>query len=177
MSSTSCATCSTPAWVWHSRASPCRSGPWPCTAHYERREIVAAVGYAVPGKKGSIPQGGILGLPDRKRELLFVTLDKSGKGFSPSTGTRTSPSAASSSTGRPRARPASAVPAAAYLESASNGWSFYLFVRPDPEASYAFLGPAVYQSHTGDRPIAITWRLRHPLPAALYDSYASLAAG
>jgi superfamily II DNA or RNA helicase/HKD family nuclease len=153
---------------------------WPLALHrhYERREIVAAVGYAVPGKKGSIPQGGILGLPDGKRELLFVTLDKSGKGFSPSTRYRDFAisrelfhweTQGEASVTRPSGR--------RYLESASNGWSFYLFVRPDPDSAYAFLGPAAYQSHTGDRPIAITWRLRHPLPAALYDSYASLAAG
>ena len=27
-----------------------------------------------------------------------------------------------------------------------------------------FLGPAEYVSHTGDRPIAITWKLLHPMP-------------
>ena len=53
--------------------------------HYTRIEIVAAVGYSTPGKKNGVPQGGILMLKDEKRELLFVTLDKSAKSFSPTT--------------------------------------------------------------------------------------------
>ena len=35
-------------------------------------------------------------------------------------------------------------------------------------APYTYLGPAEYVSHTGDRPIAITWRLARPMPAELY---------
>jgi hypothetical protein len=34
-----------------------------------------------------------------------------------------------------------------------------------------------YESHRGDRPIAITWRLVHPMPAALFERYATLASG
>jgi hypothetical protein len=50
-------------------------------------------------------------------------------------------------------------------------------VRTDPDSPYAFCGPASYQKHEGDRPIAITWRLDHPLPAALYQQFATLAQG
>jgi hypothetical protein len=32
-------------------------------------------------------------------------------------------------------------------------------------------------AHRGDRPIGITWRLEHPMPAALFESYATLASG
>ncbi len=35
---------------------------------------------------------------------------------------------------------------------------------------YIFLGPADYVSHTGDRPMAITWRLRQPMPTEVYLS-------
>lgn len=60
---------------------------WPLALHrhYSRREIIAAVGFVRPGDKGKLPQGGILRLVELKRELLFVTLDKSGKDFSPTT--------------------------------------------------------------------------------------------
>lgn len=64
-----------------------------------------------------------------------------------------------------------------YIESRTTGWSFYLFVRTDPEAAYAFLGQAAYESHTGDRPIAITWRLGHSMPATLFERYATLRSG
>jgi hypothetical protein len=63
-----------------------------------------------------------------------------------------------------------------YIESPANGWSFYLFVRADPDAAYAFLGTVLYRSHTGDRPLAITWRLQHRMPAVLFDAYATLTA-
>jgi len=33
-------------------------------------------------------------------------------------------------------------------------------------APYLFLGEADYVEHRGERPIAITWRLRVPMPAA-----------
>jgi superfamily II DNA or RNA helicase len=144
--------------------------------HYGRREILAAVGYVKSGEKGSTPQAGILKLPGEQRELLFVTLDKSGRDFSPTTRYRDyaisrelfhwetqSIASVSSESGR------------RYLESPDNGWSFYLFVRTRPDAPYAFLGPVRRVQHSGDRPIAITWRLEHPLPAALFERFATLA--
>jgi hypothetical protein len=39
-----------------------------------------------------------------------------------------------------------------------------------------FLGPASYVDHRGERPIAITWKLDHPLPADFY-AHAKIAAG
>jgi len=152
---------------------------WPLALHrhYTRRELIAAVGFVSPGEKGVIPQGGVLKI-DGNRELLFVTLDKSGKDFSPTTRYRDyaiSPelfhweTQAAASVTRPSGK--------RYVESATNGWQFFLFVRTDPEAPYAFLGPIRYESHAGDRPIAITWRLVSPLTARLYERYATLRPG
>lgn len=152
---------------------------WPLALHrhYARREIVAAVGYVGAGDKSLNLQSGILQLKDEQRELLFITLDKSGKRFSPTTRYRDyaiSPvlfhweTQAAASVSRPSGR--------RYLDSAATRWSFYLFVRTDPDAAFAFLGPARYESHTGDRPIAITWRLQHPLHPALFDTYRTLNA-
>jgi hypothetical protein len=145
--------------------------------HYSRREIVAGIGYVAGGDKLIKLQTGILKLEDQKRELLFVTLDKSGKSFSPTTRYRDYASSpelfhwetqAAASVSRPSGR--------RYLEP-TNRWTFYLFVRPDPESTFAFLGPIAYDSHTGDRPIAITWRLATPMPAMLYEQYATLRPG
>ena len=55
--------------------------------------------------------------------------------------------------------------------------TFQLFVRSAPTDAFAFLGPVRYQSHTGDRPIAITWHIEHPMPASLFERYATLATG
>lgn len=153
---------------------------WPLALHrhYGRREIMAAVGFVKPGSKGKIPQGGILKLEDERRELLFITLDKSGSGFSPTTRYRDYAisrslfhweTQAAASASRPSGR--------RYLESPDNGWSFHLFVRTRPDAPYAYLGPARVLRHEGDRPIAITWALAHEIPASLYQEYATLAQG
>jgi superfamily II DNA or RNA helicase len=150
---------------------------WPLALHhhYSRREIVAAVGFVNPGEKGKLPQGGILRIPGQSRELLFVTLDKSGKEFSPTTRYRDYAisselfhweTQAAASVTRPSGR--------RYLESRNSGWQFYLFVRPTPDDVYGFLGPVRYESHAGDRPIAITWRLETPMAPFLYERYATL---
>ena len=153
---------------------------WPLALHrhYTRREIVAGVGFVKPGKKGVTPQSGILMLPEERREILFVTLDKSASSFSPSTRYRDyaiSPmlfhweTQSAASVSRPSGR--------RYLDSPKNGWSFFLFVRSDPDAPYAFLGPVMLESSSGDRPIGITWRLEHAMAGALFDRFATLAQG
>ncbi len=153
---------------------------WPLAlhSHYGRREILVAVGHLEPGDKVSIPVGGVMKVGDSKRELLFVTLDKSGADFSPTTRYRDYAisrdrfhweSQGAASVTRPSGR--------RYIESPGNGWSFHLFVRTDPDAAYAYVGPVVYESHAGDRPIGITWRLAHPLRGGLFDLYRTLAQG
>lgn len=157
---------------------------WPLYLHrhYSRREIVSAVGFVSPGDKAKIPQAGVLKLEQAgapPRELLFVTLDKSGKSFSPTTRYRDyaqSPqlfhweTQAAASVSRPSGR--------RYLDSEQpsvrDACQFFLFVRTDPEAAYAFLGRVRYQSHSGDRPIAILWKLERSMPAALYETYRTL---
>lgn len=150
---------------------------WPLALHhhYSRREIAAAVGYVEPGEKRKVPQAGILKLEDTRRELLFVTLDKSGRSFSPTT--RYDDYALSPDAFRWETQGAASVTRPSgrrYLDSATNGWTFYLFVRTDPQATYAFLGPVRYDGHTGNRPIAITWKLPYAMPAALFALFATL---
>jgi hypothetical protein len=114
---------------------PVASWPLALHRHYTRREIVAGVGFVKPGKKGVTPQSGILMLPDEKREILFVTLDKSASSFSPSTRYRDyaiSPTLFHWET--QSAASATRASGRRYLDSPGNGWSFYLFVRSDPEA-------------------------------------------
>lgn len=152
---------------------------WPLALHrrYDRREIVAAVGFVRPGEKGKIPQGGILKL-EGQRELLFVTLDKSGASFSPTT--RYKDYAISPSLFHWETQSKASVfkeTGKRYVESPKNGWSFYLFVRPDEDSPYAFLGPVRYRSHEGNEPIGITWELEHPVPGGLYDAFATLTQG
>jgi hypothetical protein len=43
-------------------------------------------------------------------------------------------------------------------------------------APCTFLGPAIYVTHQGERPMTITWRLYHPVPAELFEEM-KVAAG
>ena len=42
-------------------------------------------------------------------------------------------------------------------------------------APYLFLGPVQYAYTQGDRPIAITWQLEHPMPAEFFTAAATIA--
>ena len=44
------------------------------------------------------------------------------------------------------------------------------------DRAFWFLGPARYRSHVGERPMAITWELEHPLSGDLYQSFAAAVA-
>lgn len=64
-----------------------------------------------------------------------------------------------------------------YLHHAEQGSSVVLFARlRADERAFWCLGPATYVRHERDRPIAITWRLHHRLPADLYTAFAAAVA-
>ncbi len=67
------------------------------------------------------------------------------------------------------------------IHHAEQGIPILLFVRERADRGgrtmpYMFLGPAEHVSHEGERPIAITWRLRYPMPADFFRD-AKVAAG
>ena len=69
-----------------------------------------------------------------------------------------------------------------YREHAQRGSHILLFVRRRKQddrrvtTPYTFLGPAIYVTHQGERPMSITWRLHHPMPAELFEEM-KVAAG
>jgi superfamily II DNA or RNA helicase len=64
-----------------------------------------------------------------------------------------------------------------YQRHASTGNHILLFARLNTdERSFVFLGPATYVSHVGELPMAITWRLKHPLPGDLFQQFAAAVA-
>lgn len=126
---------------------------------------------------------GVLHLPTILADAFLFTLHKTEKQYSPTTMYQDyainerlfhwqsqSTTSADSPTGR------------RYIEQASRGYTILLFGREYKQenglaAPYFFFGPARYVSHTGSRPISITWRLDHPLPAKLLRRMARLAVG
>jgi hypothetical protein len=143
---------------------------------YRIREILTAVGFLTAERRTPF-QAGVLALHDRRTELLFVTLDKS-EGFhdriayhdyAVSAGRfhwQTQNSASPHTKAGQR-----------YLGSATNGWSFQLFVRVRTADPYRACGPVRIASPddvTGDRPMSITWTLDVPLPPKLFADFSVL---
>ncbi|HLS75157.1 MAG TPA: DUF3427 domain-containing protein, partial [Actinomycetaceae bacterium] len=68
-----------------------------------------------------------------------------------------------------------------YLHHRERGTHILLFTREHKKdalgtAPYLFLGTADYVSHTGERPIAITWHLHRPLPMDVFQAAAAATA-
>ncbi|MEL4503653.1 DUF3427 domain-containing protein [Luteococcus sp. H138] len=154
-------------------AGPLTGLPLRPHASYTREEVLAGLGHARPGRPPSQFREGVLftEVDGRPVDAFFITLKKSEADYSPSTLYRDYPisrslfhwesqstTSVSSRTGQ------------RYLTGASTP---LLFVRQQRDGEfgtspYVFLGDARYVSHTGDRPIAITWELRIPMPADLF---------
>jgi superfamily II DNA or RNA helicase/HKD family nuclease len=144
-------------------------------ARYQREEILAALDF--PRLPNSFREG-VLYLPDLNIDAFFITLKKSEADYSPSTMYADYPisrdlfhwesqstTSVASKTGQ------------RYLSGAS---TVLLFARQEQKdefgtSPYLFLGPATYVSHTGDRPIAITWKLATPMPTDFYNHASAVA--
>jgi superfamily II DNA or RNA helicase/HKD family nuclease len=146
-------------------------------ARYSRIEILAAMGAAKAAKVASW-QSGVYEAKAEDSELLAFTLDKSSGGFSPTTRYRDyaisrtlihwesqAITRADSSTGL------------RYRNQQRDGRSVLLFTRlRSDDRAFWFLGPATYRGHVGEKPMAITWELDHPLPGDLYAKFATAVA-
>ncbi len=144
-------------------------------AHYSRDEILAGLGWA--GVDGGSPRktagfaSGVVWAPEAKADAFMVTLTKDEKHFSPQT--MYSDYAISRDTFHWESQNATAEASPTgqrYVHHAERGSHVLLFVRATRSnswggtATYQCLGPATYVSHEGERPMAITWRLRHGMP-------------
>jgi hypothetical protein len=146
-------------------------------ARYTRNEILAAFDVG-QGVKSPDWREGVRWIPAAKCDLFAFTLDKTHGGFSPTTSYRDyalspelihwesqSNTTLASETGR------------RYLNHVQLGSHVVLFARLNTdERAFWCLGPASYARHEGERPIAITWRLHHRLPADLYTAFAAAVA-
>jgi superfamily II DNA or RNA helicase/HKD family nuclease len=145
-------------------------------ASYERREILTAIGLHTATTRPSYREG-VLRLPDRLTEVLFVTLDKS-DGFHDRTSYRDY--AASPSRFHWESQNSAGFNTKAgqrYVLSATNGWQFQLFVRESPEHAFLSCGPVRIGRPTdisGDRPLSIFWTLDVPLPLAVFRAFSVL---
>jgi superfamily II DNA or RNA helicase len=144
-------------------------------ATYSREEILAALGWTAEGRSPATMREGVAWCPSVSADAFLITLKKSDTDYSPTTMYRDfalspdlfhwesqSTTSAASPTGQ------------RYINHRRTGSHILLFVRETKKsafgdgAPYVFLGPADYVSHEGERPMAITWRLRRTMPAEVY---------
>ncbi|MGW0879519.1 DUF3427 domain-containing protein [Streptomyces sp. NPDC002671] len=150
---------------------------------YNRSEILAALGVARFG--GQMPRSfaqGVQWVEELQTDALLITLEKNEKDFSPTIRYKDyalSPTlfhwesqnstAADSRTGM------------RYREHEQRGSEVLLFIRRYKNTDigkaqpWMLLGPATYETHTGSKPMAITWRLKHELPADVW-TYSAITA-
>ena len=64
-----------------------------------------------------------------------------------------------------------------YRQHAQRGSSVMLFARlRGDDRAFHFLGTATYQRHESEMPMAVIWKLSHPLPGDLFASFAAAVA-
>ncbi|MET7382495.1 DUF3427 domain-containing protein [Streptomyces sp. NPDC005526] len=160
-----------------------RQVPLKVHSAYNRSEILAALGVARFG--GQMPRSfaqGVQWVEELQTDALLVTLEKNEKDFSPTI--RYKDYALSPTLFHWESQNATAADSRTglrYREHKQRGSHVLLFMRRYKNTDigksqpWMLLGPATYESHTGSKPMAITWRLKHDLPADVW-TYSAITA-
>ena len=150
-----------------------------CT--YTRDQLLVAMDFMKP----VTVREGVKWLPEKHLDVFFVTLNKSDKDYSPTTmyndysinetlfhWQSQSTTAADSPTGQ------------RYINHRGKGTKVLLFVREFKSdritggaEAYTYLGTANYVTHTGSKPMNITWKLDRPIPAKYLKKTNKLVVG
>lgn len=151
------------------------SSPVPLSIHarHTMDDVLTAFGI-LDFDKAAWKQTGVIRDERTNSDLLFVTLEKSEREYSPSTLYKDyaispvlfhwesqSTTTQQSPTGQ------------RYIHHRDRKGNILLFVRPRKKRdgrtmAYTFLGPLDYVSHKGERPISFVWRLQRPMPADFF---------
>ena len=148
-----------------------------CT--YTRDQLLVAMDFMNPNSV----REGVKWLPEKQIDVLFVTLNKSDKDYSPTTMYNDysinetlfhwQSQSTTTDTGSVGQR---------YINHRKRGSKVLLFVREFKNdvvgaAPYTFLGTVNYVTHIGSRPMNITWKLDHPIPAKYLKKTNKLVVG
>lgn len=151
-----------------------------CT--YTRDQLLVAMDFMKP----ATVREGVKWLPEKQLDVFFVTLNKSDKDYSPTTMYNDysinetlfhwQSQSTTNATGSVGQR---------YINHRKRGSKVLLFVRefksdriiPNGVGAYTFLGTANYVTHSGSRPMNITWKLDRPIPAKYLKKTNKLVVG
>lgn len=151
-------------------------------ATYSRDEILAAYRLGTPDRPPQVREG-VKHVADARTDLFFVTLHKSERQYSPTTMYRDYALSRSLFHWESQATQSANSPSIRrYEEHVQRDHKIMLFVRERKQAptgataAYVCLGPAIYVSSSGDRPVSFTWRLESQMPEELFEMARSVAA-
>ncbi len=156
---------------------PASDVPLASHATYTLGEIVAA--HRHTDKRGALvfPQGGVLWNKATQTDLLFVTLEKSDRDYSPTTRYADYPISPTLFHWESQNTASPDTPTGfRYIEQPAQGTNVILFVRERKKDGrgetlpYQCLGPAHFRSHESERPMKILWELERPMPGWLYQA-------
>ncbi|MFQ2172230.1 DUF3427 domain-containing protein [Aeromonas rivipollensis] len=152
-------------------------------ARYAREQILVGFGATRFAQQPSAREG-VFVITEQNIELLFVTLNKTEKHFSPTT--RYHDYAISESLfhwqSQNSARPDRGK-GLSYIEQKEKGKRLFLFVREQNSdefgrtLGFVNFGEVEYVSHSGSQPMNIKWRLMTPMPSFMWKEVAKLAVG
>ncbi|MBT2410777.1 DUF3427 domain-containing protein [Streptomyces sp. ISL-12] len=161
-------------------------GQVPLKVHssYNRSEILAALGVARFG--GQMPRSfaqGVLWVDELQTDALLITSEKDEKDFSPTVRYKDYALSPSLFHWESQSTTAEGSPTGLrYQQHEQRGSHVLLFMRRYKNTDigksqpWMLLGPATYDTHTGSKPMAVTWRLKHELPADVWVYSAAVAA-
>lgn len=156
--------------------------PLPLFSCYTRQEQLMMFGI-IGANNVFTPQSGLFSIADKNIELLWITLNKSDRDFSPTTQYndyaisenlfhwQTQNNVSHDKTGR------------RFIEQKTNGRKFLLFVREGKKDAFGFtepyycLGLVDYVRSEGNRPMNIVWKMHKPIPGFILDKAEKLAVG
>lgn len=166
-------------------ASGDRGVPLAVHASYTREEILPALGQSDIG--GFMPgdfREGVKWCESVKTDALLVTLEKDEKDFSPQT--RYRDFALSETRFHWESQHQTSETSATglrYQRHVAQDSQVLLFVRRYKTTDiggaqpWMLLGPAEYEKHEGSKPMAITWKVKYPIPADVLSYAKAVAAG
>ncbi len=165
-----------------SRIDELQECPLPLFSCYTRQEQLMMFG-KIDSNSLFTPQSGLYTIEEKNVELLWITLNKSDRDFSPTTQYndyaisenyfhwQTQNTVSHDKTGR------------RFIEQKTNGRKFLLFVRERKKDAFGFtepyycLGLVDYVRSEGDCPMNIVWKMHNPIPGFILDKAEKLGVG
>ena len=157
------------------------SSPLRTHARYSREEILSALEYAHLKRLPTGFQTGVLWAHEWRSDAFLITLNKSETDYSPTTMYQDYAISPTLFHWETQSRTSVDSPTGQrYINHSHGGSNILLFAREHKvyelgTAPYLLLGTGQYVSHTGDRPIAITWKLLAAMPTDFFNHASAVA--